>query len=175
MKILRTYSRHAGFTLVEMMIAMAISSLVMVAIASMQYIGARAQKEMYGVGNTRSSRMQSIDTIRFRLCNARVGTLQFSSACTTGSGFHQIEFIDPNRGGVTSSFRFDEDAHILFYDEDIADGQAARDVVRGPIDVSFESLHGGAIVSLKVKSSSDMLYADVDIQDGETLVYLRNT
>ena len=169
------HTRHRrGFTLSEMMIAVAISSMVMVAVASMQYLCARAHKELYGVSNTRSSRAQSIAAIRFRLCNARVGSVVGFSLTADGESYHEIRFVDPNLGGVTSAFRYDDGNRILYYFHDVSDSSNMRVLVRGPIDISFAPQPGGTLVLIKVKTLSDMVHADVDVQDGETMVYLRN-
>jgi prepilin-type N-terminal cleavage/methylation domain-containing protein len=156
-----------GMTLPELMIAIAISSAVSFAVMSLQIFSGKAIKEIQGQTRTRASRMRAIDQIRFRLFNARIGS------CEITQDGHRLEFNDPNKGATTSAFFFA--GETLFYDEDVADGAAALSLVRGPIDITFELESGGALVKLKVKTSSTMKYADVDIQDGETVVYLRNT
>lgn len=163
-----------GFTLIELMFAIAISSLVMVAVASLQYISGRAIKDVYGETRTRQSRTMSLDQIRYRLCNAEVGTLSVSQPNEEGNGYHRIEFVDPNLGGGTSVFYFVPTTRTLYYDGDIDDDTAAVEAVVGPIDVAFETRSSGELIYLYVKSTSAMAGGDVDTQDGETLVYLRN-
>lgn len=170
----RAARRCRAMTYIEMMISMGIGSLIMVVIVSLQSASGRAIKEMYGQTRTRSARMIALDQIRYRLVDARAGTLTFSQANPDGSGFHQVDFIDPNLGGVTSRFQFDPATVTLTYDSNIADGTAPQSVIRGPIDVSFEPQNAGAIVVIRTRSSAIMSPGDVDIQDGQTIVYLRN-
>lgn len=160
--------RRRGFTLTEVMISVAISSLVMTAVFSMQFISGRAIKEVYGQTRTRSSRMRAIDQIHYRLVNASLGSVVISQED------HRITFVDPNLGGATSAFFFSPDTDTLSYDDDIGDTVPARAVAVGPIDITFEEQVGGAIVYVRVKSASHMAYADVDKQDGEIAVHLRN-
>ena len=151
-----------------MMIAVSVSSLVMMGIYSLQLISGRSIKEIYGQTRTRSSRMRALDQIRYRLCEARIGTVNVSQ------GDHRIEFVDPNLGGNASAFFFVEPTNTLFYDIDINDGAPAVSVLRGPIDITFDLQSAGAMVQLRVKSQAHMAHGDVDVQDGETTVYLRN-
>jgi prepilin-type N-terminal cleavage/methylation domain-containing protein len=161
-----------GFTIVEIMIAVAISSLVMIAVMSTQYISARAIKDIYAQTRTRSSRMRGLDQIRYRLADAEIGTVSLTQA--SSYGYHKIEFQDPNLGGATSTFYFVGSTNTLFYDDDTADGDAAYDVVEGPIDISFDTSNGGTIILLKIKTEAAISLGDVDTQDGETSIYLRN-
>ena len=167
--------RLRGFTLVELMISLAISTITMLVIASLQSASGRAIKEMYGQTRMRAARMTALDQIRYRLVDARVGSITASQPNEDGDGFHQVDFIDPNLGGVTSRFVYDADTLTLFYDDDISGGAAAYAVVVGPIDISFELENAGAIVFIRVKSRTQMVLGDVDLQDGETAIYVRNT
>lgn len=163
-----------GFTITEMAVAMAVGSVVFATVGAIQYISARSVSEIYGQAHTRSSRMQALDQIRYRICEAEIGTVVLSQTDPSGTGFHRIEFDDPNIPGTTSAFWFVEADRELYYDEDIKDGVAARVVVTGPINISFDTISAGAIVQLHVRTLSDMNYATVDSQDGDTQVYLRN-
>lgn len=174
-KLLSRLIPRRGMTLVEVSVAMLVATMVMAGVASLQWISARGASEMYGITRTRSSRMQALDQIRFRLCNARIGTVSLSQSSANGPGFNRVEFNDPNLGAVTSAFYFVSDQNALFYDDDINDNTAAVEFVRGPINISFESQSSGAIIVLYVRSSSDLAYAEQDIQDGETVIYLRNS
>lgn len=171
-RILRKLRAKRGFTLAEVMIAMAISTLVLIAVMTTQYISARGIKEVYGQTRTRSSRMRGLDQIRYRLADAQIGTINLSQA--SADGFHRIEFDDPNLLGATSAFYFVSATNTLFYDDDINDADAAVEVVEGPIDISFDTQSGGAIILLKIKTAAAMVLGDVDTQDGETAIYLRN-
>lgn len=165
----RTFRRLTrGFTLAEVLIGVSISTAVMMGVVSLQYISARTIKEIYGQTRTRSSRMRALDQVYYRLGNARIGSVEISQ------NEHRIEFKDPLLGGDTSAFYFVEMTETLFYDDDIDDSTPAIEAARGPIDVTFEIDQAGALISLKVKSQAYMAYGDVDIQEGETAVYLRN-
>lgn len=163
---IRPRRTRAGMTLTELMVAVAIASVVSFAVISLQIISGHTIKEVNGQTMTRSSRMRSIDQIRYKLYNARIGS------CVVTENDHRLEFEDPNLGGVTSAFFFENET--LFYDDDIDDATPARNLVNGPIDITFGLESAGALVRLKVKTSSEMAHADVDVQDGETLIYLRN-
>src|SRR5436305_1954558 len=89
------YFGRRGFTMLEMVIAMSISSLVMIAVAVVQCFSGRAIKEMYGQTRTRSSRLIAIDQIRYRLVNAKVGSCTYTNGDDT-SGYTQIDYLDPN-------------------------------------------------------------------------------
>ncbi|MCL5270279.1 MAG: prepilin-type N-terminal cleavage/methylation domain-containing protein [bacterium] len=165
---------RAGLTLVEVMIALAISSLVMIAVASLQYMSGRIIKDTYGEAQTRSLRMRTLDQIRYRLARATT-----DSIAVTVSG-HQLTFRDPVADTVCQ-FAFNPDTRILTYDDDLDDYQPAREIVKGPIDITFDIEHDPIsgvtlpVVRLTVKSASHTASGDVDTQDGETSIYLRNT
>lgn len=180
----RGRSAARGFTLVELMISVFISGLVMMAVASLMFISARTIKEMYGQTRTRSSRMRALDQIRYRLANAQIGSLtefQAEYIDTDGDGiddelvgFHRIEFVDPTHGGVTSAFIFTPSNYTLSYDVDVNDTVSAITIVEGPIDITFEA-ESAEVIAIKVKTASTNTYGgDVDTQDGEMKVYLRN-
>jgi hypothetical protein len=111
--------------------------------------------------------MGALDQIRYRLVEAQIGTV------TITNGDRRIEFVDPNLG-TTSSFFFDAGDSKLFYDDDIDDGTDEIEVIDGPIDLTFETEEEGALVKLNVRTQAPIGFGDVDTQDGETVVYLRN-
>jgi len=148
----------------------------------MQLISVRTIKNLYGPTRARSSRMQALNQIRFRLADAQIGT------CTVSDGNHRIRFHDPNLGaGVISEFQFNPDQKTLYYDDDVGGGSGARAVVKGPIDITFTlgstwldapsyTVYRGtdSIVTLYVQTSSELAYSRIDLKEGETVVYLRN-
>lgn len=165
-----------GFTMPEVLIAIGIMGVMLVSIASLQYMSALTTKEVYGETRTRASRMRALDQIRYRLCNARVNSVSLSEEDDAYGGYHYIEFVDPNLGGPTSSFQFNPADRTLLYDDDVDDAGDAVKVLTGPINISFDlndEMKEGLVV-LKVKSSAAVKRGDVDIQDGETIVCLRN-
>lgn len=162
--------RSRGVTLVELMISAAISVLVTGIVVYIMYQSTATTKDMYAETRTRSTRMRAIDEIRYRLIEARIGSLKITDAN------RRIRFVDPNLD-TTSEFYFVVDTRTLFYDDDIDDAEDAVAVVRGPIDLEFEHDMGdplSSIVHVNVRTAAPVGMGDVDTQDGETLVYLRN-
>lgn len=161
-------SRRA-FTLSELMIAVGVSSLVMVTIAGLMYMAARESKDVLGQTRMRSARTQAIDEIRYRLANARIGSV------TISNGNHDMTFLDPNRSPtVMSKFSFNPADKTLYYDDLDGEGAAAHSVAKGPIDIQFELQDSGAVVQITVKSDSTLPYRQIDEQEGQEAVYLRN-
>jgi prepilin-type N-terminal cleavage/methylation domain-containing protein len=178
------HNKRRGLTLVELLIAAAISSFVLVSVLSIQYITARTLKEIYGPTRSRSARMSALNQIRFRLCDARVSSVVLSD------DNHRIQFTDPNltREGVVirSEFYFNTANKTLYYDVDV-DNSKPIILVKGPINISFRKgsreldppdykLYKGidAVVTVFVQTSDELAYSKVDLRDGETAVYLRN-
>jgi len=176
--------RAKGFTLVELMVAAVISSLVMAGVIAIQYLTAKTINDLYGPTRSRSVRMIALNQIRFRLCDGKIGSVVVSD------GNHRIQFEDPNlsAGGtpVLSEFYFDTANRILYYDADIAHPNPTK-VAKGPINVMFIKgslaldapnfkVYKGtdAVVTVFVQTSYELAYSKVDLRDGETLVYLRN-
>lgn len=179
------HNKTRGLTLVELLIAAAISSFVLVSVLSIQYITARTLKELYGPTRSRSVRMSALNQIRFRLCDAKIGSIVISD------GNHRIQFTDPNltREGVVirSEFYFNRDDKTLYYDLDVDNSKPIK-LVKGPINISFRKgsleldppnykLYKGtdAVVTVFVQTSDELAYSKVDLRDGETAVYLRNS
>lgn len=156
-----------GITLAEAMISMVIAGMIGAVVVGIMRQTGLATKDMYAETRTRSTRMIALDQIRYRLVEAEIGTVVISDSD------HRIEFDDPNLG-TTSAFVFVPETRVLLYDADIDDATAAIEVASGPIDLTFESQEDGAIVVLRVKSAAEVAFGDVDEQDGETAVYLRN-
>ena len=161
--------RRRGFTLTEVMIAASITGLVMATLAGLQFMGARVSHELSGKTHMRSARMQAIDAVRYRLMDGRIGS------CVISAGGRQIDFEDPNKPGTTSRFFFVAEERTLYFIESVGGGSTPVAVARGPINITFELQSNGAIVLIKVKSASEMPYADIDEQDGEIVVFLRNS
>lgn len=155
-------------TLIEVSISIAITSLIMIALFTLQLVSARTIKEVYGQTRTRSSRLATIDQIHYRLADAAIGSASIQQ------GGRRIEFRDPNLVGATSAFFFVPASRTLFYDEDISDGTDPRAVVVGPVEITFEVQSGGAILFVKVESVSHVAQGEIDEQDGETAIFLRN-
>jgi prepilin-type N-terminal cleavage/methylation domain-containing protein len=170
----RLSSRRRGFTMMEVLISSVISGMVSAMVVWLMFQAALTSKDMYAETRTRSTRMGALDQIRYRLIEAQIGTVDITQAN------RRIEFMDPNLG-VTSAFFFNPDpalfpnldVNTLYYDEDI-DNSDPRAVVEGPIDLTFETESAGAIVKLNVRTQAPIGFGDVDTQDGETVVYLRN-
>lgn len=161
--------RRRGFTLTEVMVAAAISGMMMGVLAILQYMGARTSHELSGKTHMRTARMQAIDAVRYRLVDARIGS------CVIDNEGRRMNFENPSQPGTTSRFYFVEADRTLYFDDNVGSGDAAAPIARGPINITFVSQEGGAVILVKVKSSSDMPYQDIDEQEGEVAVYLRNS
>ncbi|MCE5230419.1 prepilin-type N-terminal cleavage/methylation domain-containing protein [bacterium] len=158
-----------GFTLSELMIAIGISSLVMMTTAGLMYMAARQTKDIVGQTRMRSARTQAIDEIRYRLSNAKIGTI------TITDSNRDITFLNPNVSPTFKSrFYFSPDEKTLYYDDTDGEGDGPVPVARGPIEITFELQDSGAVVLVTVKSDSSMAYQQIDQQEGEVAVYLRN-
>lgn len=186
LKIKRIRSaRTRGFTLMELMIAAVISGMVMLSVLSIQYITARTINDVYNPTRSRSVRMNALNQIRFRLCDARVGSVEILDAN------HRIQFEDPNLSKaagrvIRSEFFFDTAKRTLFFDEDV-DNLNPFKVARGPINITFFKgttaldppdfkiyKNTDSVVTVLVETSHELSYSKVDLRDGETVVYLRN-
>lgn len=158
-----------GFTLSELMIAVGISSLVMMVIAGLMYMAARHSKDVLGQARMRSARTQAIDEIRYRLSSGKIGTVEITNSGNT------IEFINPNLSTtVKSKFHFDATAKTLYYDPLVGSGADLLPCAKGPIDIQFELQDSGAVVQVTVKSDSSLAYQQIDEQEGQVAIYLRN-
>lgn len=178
------HNKRKGLTFVELLIAAAISSFVLVSVLSIQYITARTLKELYGPTRSRSARMSALNQIRFRLCDAKVGSVVITD------DNHRIRFTDPNltQSGVIiqSEFYFNTADKTLYYDMDIDNSNPIK-LVKGPINISFRKgsleldppdykIYKGvdAVVTVFVQTSDELAYSKVDLRDGESAIYLRN-
>lgn len=170
--------RARGFTIVEMVVSATMSSVLMVAIVSLQYISARAIKEIYGQARMRAARVQALDQIRYRLCEARMddGT---GVNVKISQDAHRIEFRDPNLGGVFSVFYYVPTEYALYYDDNESDNNPATVVAKGPTDITFQKamqLDGTGpmidMIQINVKTEAVLAYGNVDKQDWATTVYL---
>jgi len=156
-----------GLTLVETMISSVIFALVTAVVVWLMFQTALTSKDMFAETHTRATRMRALDEIRYQLMEAQIGSVAISQ------NNRRIEYVDPNLA-TTSVYFFNPQSGTLFYDADIGDGTPATGVASGPIDLTFESIEEGAIVRLNVRTSAEVGFGDVDTQEGETLIYLRN-
>jgi prepilin-type N-terminal cleavage/methylation domain-containing protein len=187
-RLIKTHSQRIdssrGFTILEVVIAIVITSLILAAVVSLQYLCSRTIQDIYGPMRSRSVRMNALNQIRFRLCDGRIGS------CTVSDSNHRIRFEDPNLAQegtpVISEFYFDSDAKTLYYKENV-DNSEPWAVAKGPINITFTpgsrfldppdyEIYNGtdAVVTVFVQTSAELAYSNVDLRDGETVVYLRN-
>lgn len=161
-----------GLSMAEVVVMMLISLLISVVVVGLMYESALAIKDMYAETRTRSTRMIALDQIRYRLSGAAIDTVTITNAN------HSIEFANPNLGwGTISRFDFIPSDRRLLYDDNVDDNVDAVEVAQGPIDLTFEldTESSGGLVRLHVKSAADVAFGDIDEQDGETAIFLRNT
>ena len=128
--------------------------------------------------------MNALNQIRFRLCDAKIGS------CVVSDFNRRIQFLDPNLeengNPVTSEFYFDPQERTLNYKPNITMTNPWV-VAKGPISITFilgsreldppnHQVYKGtnAVVTVFVKTASELSYSNVDTRDGETVVYLRN-
>lgn len=173
-----------GFTLMELMIAAVISSLVFASVVFIQYITARTLNDLYAPTRARSARMIALNQIRFRLCDAKIGSVEVLD------GNHRIRFEDPNliSEGIQprSEFFFDATKRTLYYNADVNHSEPER-IARGPINIIFRkgsreldppdyNIYKGtdSVVTVLVQTSQELSYSKVDLREGETVIYLRN-
>lgn len=161
-------SRRRGMSFVELMIAVSVSSLVMVNIAVLDYYTARSVKEIFGQTRARSARMIALDAIRYRLMNAKIGS------CVASQANRRIDFTDPTRGGITTALYFVQAQQTLYVVDNVANNPTGVRLASGPYDVTFTPQGAGETVQIWVRSISPEAYSIVDQQDGQTSVYLRN-
>ncbi|HBF33245.1 TPA: hypothetical protein DDW35_01650 [Candidatus Sumerlaeota bacterium] len=172
-----------AFTLAEMMVSLAVFSMVMGGVAGLQYISARGIKEIYATTDARSARTMALNFLHFELANAKRGSAVVSNDS------HTIEFINPNRctpSIITSQFVFDPAMKTLTFRPDREYSTGERRVCKGPVDISFTLgsksldpaqttfLSPDALVTLYVRTQANLAYSNVDNRDGECVVYLRN-
>jgi prepilin-type N-terminal cleavage/methylation domain-containing protein len=177
-------NKPLGFTLIEVLVASAITVMVLLAVVYLFYIGALTTREIYGPTRSRSARMIAFNEIRFRLCDARIGI----GNCSVLDNGHQIQFIDPNNGNdVKSELHFNDVQRKLYYKKNIDTAGDPIVIAKGPINITFTLgstdldvpnhllfLGIGSVVTVYVQTSSELSYSKVDTRDGETVVYLRN-
>ena len=84
-----------GFTLVEVLIASAIATVVMAAVVFVQYTSGRTIKEVYGQTRTRSSRKMALDQIRYRLTMAEIGSVSITDKTTEGRSERALSVTCP--------------------------------------------------------------------------------
>lgn len=161
-------SRIRGFTLVELMVSAAISGLVVTAVATLQFVTGRTIKEVYEQSRTRSAKTRALEQLHYKLSDGAIGSMDFFQ------NRQRLVFLDPNLGGVQSGFFFSDRLHSLYYDENIGDSTSPIRMATGPINVFFDPGPTGAFVSLRVVSHDGDAAGDVDKDDGNSGVYLRN-
>lgn len=189
-------TRHAtrGFTMIELVVASAISVLVLSGVMALQYLSARTAQELYGPTDSRSQRMIALNHLRLTLTEAKVGSCVVSDTTVGSASGHRIRFVDPNQQAVgwktgdpviTSEFYFNTTQKLLYYNPNIASGSGSI-VARGPINILFtlgtldldpaHTTYMGTdgCVTLYVLTEAALAYSKVDTRDGETVIYLRN-
>lgn len=163
--------RRRGSTMAEVTIMSAISLLISIVAADLMYETSLTVKEVYAETRTRATRSIALDQVRYQLSGAVLDTVEITNANRT------IEFGNRKNGWDTvSRFVFLPSVRKLFYDDDISDNQGAVVVASGPIDLTFELDDQGAngLIRVKVKSAAEVAFGDIDEQQGETSIFLRN-
>lgn len=166
-KSLSPRRRKLGFTMVEVMIAMVISSGIAITVSGLQLMSAKSTVELFANTRTRGSRAQAIDQIRYRLYK---GTI---ALCEVTENGNRIEFEDAVLG-ATSAFFFSPDEKKLYYDQDVDDATDAAMIARELQDVVFVLDATEAIIHVNVSSLVSTGGGEEDFKEYETQIYLRN-
>ncbi|MBN1866596.1 prepilin-type N-terminal cleavage/methylation domain-containing protein [Candidatus Sumerlaeota bacterium] len=161
-------SKRRGFTLVEVCIASAVAAFVFGMVGFLQISSIRVSKKLTAYSRTQGIMCSALDQVMFRLCMGRAG----AGNITIAEDGHRLDFIDPNKGGAVSSFRFAEG--ILYYDEDIASGEGYSPKVRRLENLSFELLDGATVVRVTSKATAIAQYTLERPIEKQMSVYLRN-
>lgn len=186
---LRFTPRNRAFTLIEVMIAVTISTMIMATVVSVMLISGRLVKDLFSKTQTRSAQMQALDQVRYRLCDASmasvttVGANGDANGDGVNDGYREIRFKNPNLGSnITSRFFFDAAKNTLYYDDDMSDGNdnmagyndsdsaEGLAIAKGPIDVRFLPQNGNATIQLSIRSEGYIAYkkTGVDAQGNAT-------
>ncbi len=178
------HHKRRAFTLAEMVISVGILGFVGASTSYLMLTSALTAKELYGTTDSRSERMVALNQIRYRLCDGQIGTVNKSLATfgidPAAWGWRLMTFTDPTLpGSPTSIFFFRADTRELLYKENWFGPGDFVSLAKGPIEVTFRpgteaGIGADALVTIFVKTSSDLRYGQVDIRDGETVIYLRN-
>jgi type II secretory pathway pseudopilin PulG len=180
--------RRRAFTIAEMVISVGILGFVGASTSYLMLTSALTAKELYGTTDSRSQRMIALNQIRYRLCDGQIGSVNKKNGDGTtfdGNtyGGRLITYIDPTlAGSPVCTFRFLPSTKELQFR--VGTG-AFETVAKGPIDVTFfpgalptptsaVRIGNDALVTIFVQTSSDLRYGQVDVRDGETVIYLRN-
>jgi hypothetical protein len=160
-----------GSTLAEVSIMSMLALLISSVTVGLMYETGLAVKNVYAETRTRATRMIALDQIRYELGGAVVDSIEITNSS------HRIEFGNRKNGWTTvSRFDFIPSTRKLLYDDDISDDEGSVVVAHGPIDLTFEldDESSGGLVRVNVKSAAEVAFGDVDAQDGETAIFLRN-
>lgn len=150
------------------MISVGVYSLIMLAVATVQYVSTRMAKDIYGQARTRGARMISLDQARYHLLNARV------NSCTVSQSGNRIDFVDPTlTGSPTSAIYFSTTTNMMYYDYDVNDSNAAVVVGHGPSNITF-AVPNAALVTITSNTSSALGEGLTNNQTVSTSIYLRN-
>ena len=169
MKFLRNPKpRRRGFTLVEAMVALSVVSMVFGMVAFLQMFSARTSKKLNAFSRTQGIMYSALDQVMMRLCMARSG----ADNITISADGHQIDFIDPNHGNVTSSFLFQN--NTLYYDDDVSGGAGYQAKVTRLENLTFELLDGATVVRVTSKATAIAGYTLERPIEKQVSVYLRN-
>ncbi|NQU41647.1 type II secretion system protein, partial [bacterium] len=111
----RPFQRR-GVSLTELMVSLSIFGFILAGATAIFLLSTRTIKEIYGPTRSRAARMAALNQIRFRLCDARIGSCVFFP----DEDNRRLRYVDPSLPGTpTSEFYFDSDPDNpqLYYDE----------------------------------------------------------
>lgn len=136
-----TKKNRSGFTMLEMIVSLGISSVVIVITAYVMVASAKNMKTIRNQTEASKDAYAAIDQIRYSLMSGKFGTVQVKD-----SG-KWLEFKDPNLGNKVSAFKFENGA--LWYDMDINDATPFEKKMDRLADLKFTSTIFGAIITIE--------------------------
>lgn len=156
---------RSGFTIIELVIAMTVCSMILVFAAFVVTATAKNIRKMTNDGEGARDISVALEFLRYTLTMA-----EYTSVSITNDN-HRIEFLDPNLGVNTSAFEF-RDNH-LWYDEDITDMEDDKRVARA-VNITFTPVSAGTVIEVYLLSRGRT--GEVVVENIETTceIYLRN-
>lgn len=155
----------SGFTMAEMLIAMAICSMILITIAIVIQFTAHNVRKITNESEGSKNVSFTLEYLRYTLSMADYSTAVISNAN------HRIEFQDPNLLGIESAFEF-KGGH-LWYDRDTSDMEEGE-VGGHLINMTFTPIFASTVIhvdSLSRGRSGEIEGQPIQISAD---IYLRN-
>ena len=155
-----------GLSLIEVVIALAATTLIMAFVAYVMVAAARNMQVMTNEAESEKDAHLAMDQIRFYLLMARFESTVFKDAD------HTIEFVDPNLGNITSALKFSNGT--LWYDRDVTDMRSPEKRADRLLDVTFTNVENASMIRVNIRARGrrgDLLINPLEVTND---IYLRN-